>query len=383
MATKSIGEILYAVNPQNASESKEAFIRKSAKDLNLKESWFQKAIVENPELIIGPCREAQLVPDDERWFCWKKEFSIETGSIDVLLLSSHGRVGIVETKLSYNPQVRREVVAQILDYALALRDSLIESLPPIPKLNETLVADEDDVRDSLIAGNFLLIIAGDNLDPRAIRLGEAILAQHFTSMWDLAMVDMNLYHQTSTDEHLLITELRGSLEHETRQTMRVIIKGETPAARVEVERVPITITDPRPTDRSNPWTIEDVFHFLGDGKNASEIKRIFDFLNDHEMIRVEGGKGPRLPTLSLFLKDSNEKIGTSWFQLNISKLSLSLRGIRLLELHQCKESELINRFTKHNFNVSEKITKDGYLTLTLPFDISKQKLDQLVWLIVL
>jgi len=197
------------------------------------------------------------------------------------------------------------------------------------------------------------------------------------------MVDMNLYHQTSTDEHLLITELRGSLEHETRQTMRVIIKGETPAARVEVERVPITITDPRPTDRSNPWTIEDVFHFLGDGKNASEIKRIFDFLNDHEMIRVEGGKGPRLPTLSLFLKDSNEKIGTSWFQLNISKLSLSLRGIRLLELHQCKESELINRFTKHNFNVSEKITKDGYLTLTLPFDISKQKLDQLVWLIVL
>jgi len=185
MATKSIGEILYAVNPQNASESKEAFIRKSAKDLNLKESWFQKAIVENPELIIGPCREAQLVPDDERWFCWKKEFSIETGSIDVLLLSSHGRVGIVETKLSYNPQVRREVVAQILDYALALRDSLIESLPPIPKLNETLVADEDDVRDSLIAGNFLLIIAGDNLDPRAIRLGEAILAQHFTSMWDL------------------------------------------------------------------------------------------------------------------------------------------------------------------------------------------------------
>jgi hypothetical protein len=120
------------VNIGDASGSREAFTRKLPKEAVLQESWFRDSIAANPELVIAPCREARLVPFDERWFWWKTEFAIDTGSIDVLLLSSYGRIGIVETKLSYNPQARREVVAQLMDYALALKESSFEGLPPIP-----------------------------------------------------------------------------------------------------------------------------------------------------------------------------------------------------------------------------------------------------------
>jgi hypothetical protein len=376
MASKSVGETLYLVNPENASDSVEAFTRKSAKDVALFESWFRDAIAANPELVIAPCREAGLVPSDERWFCWNTEFGIDTGSIDVLLLSSHGRVGIVETKLSYNPQVRREVVAQLLDYVLSLRDHPFESFPSVPFLNDSPVADREDIEEALTNGDFLLVIAGDALDQRAIRLGEAILAQHLTSMWDLAMVDMNLFYRASNGEYLLVPELRGTVEHETRQTMRVIIKGEFPKARIEVERVTI----PAPTERSTPWTIEEACSVLGEGYRESAL-RIFNFFNTHALVRVEGGRGPTQPTLNLYMSTTNEKIATSWFTSAVSQLTISLRAPRLLELHGSQEADLIGKFRGLGFKVSPGISKDGYLTLYVPWDVSSEKLNELAGLV--
>lgn len=70
--------------------------RCSAKDLGLDESWLRDGIFENPDLVIGPCRAAGLT--DDEWYPWQREFRVEVGRIDVLLLSSQGRVAIVETK---------------------------------------------------------------------------------------------------------------------------------------------------------------------------------------------------------------------------------------------------------------------------------------------
>ncbi|MEO5897740.1 MAG: hypothetical protein ABIS06_18780 [Vicinamibacterales bacterium] len=58
----------------------------------------------------------------EQGYLWAKEFALaDTGYIDLLLLSSLGRMGVVETRLSFNPERRREVGAQILDYAVTLQ----------------------------------------------------------------------------------------------------------------------------------------------------------------------------------------------------------------------------------------------------------------------
>src|SRR5438046_2643806 len=181
---KAISRSLFAATREGTdARPRVAYERVSAADLKLPESWFRDAIFDDPELVVGPCREAGRTAPDERWLPWQKEFDLDAGRIDVLLISSHGRPAIVETKLSYNPQKRREVVAQVLDYAVSLQEVPRSELPKLPISD--LCPDPADLDECLSKGKFLLIVAGDMLDPRALRLSQALLAVHLTSSWDL------------------------------------------------------------------------------------------------------------------------------------------------------------------------------------------------------
>lgn len=233
---KSIGTELFAASLGARANPKMAYERLSARDLQLRETWFRDAIFDCPEIVIGPCREAGRVDDAEVWMPWGIEKNFGAGPIDVLLLSSYGRVGLVETKLSYNPQKRREVVAQVLDYALSLQERGRSALPDLPQSDDC--PDEDDLVDAVSSGKFLLLIAGDSLDPRALRLSEALLARHLTNEWDLGMVDINLFrHADRPDEVILVPELLGLVRADVRQVVRVQVEGQVAAARVTVERI--------------------------------------------------------------------------------------------------------------------------------------------------
>jgi hypothetical protein len=279
---KAIGQYSYEVNISGEAASRPVYTRILAKDANLKESWFRDAIFDNPEIVIDVCREAGLVGVGESWYAWAREFNLDAGPVDVLLLSSRGRIGVVETKLSFNPERRREVVAQICDYALALQEKAYEELPEKPIINNTELPTENDIRESLSLGNFLLIIAGDQIDPRALRLGTAILTGHLTSAWDLAMVDMNLFVDTTSQppRYLMIPELRGQLVAETRQVVRVIVQGEKPEAKIKVER----IIPPRPGPPEPPW-------FAVNGAQGKEmptfIERCFKAMRDPGAIAMD------------------------------------------------------------------------------------------------
>jgi len=241
--TKAIGPQIYSADFSGKRKGTDAaYKRVSVSESNVQEDWFRDAIYANPELVIDPCRQGGIVPDDEQWVPWATEFSVGAGPVDVLLLASSGRVAIVETKLSYNAQGRREVVAQILDYALALQET--EDLPPWPA---GLIVHEADVREHIARGELVLIIAGDELDPRALRLGEAMLAGHMTSEWDLAMVDLNIYKggPSTKPRYVLVPELRGVVAHETRQVVRVVTEGDK--TRVKVERLAAPTTASRST----------------------------------------------------------------------------------------------------------------------------------------
>lgn len=235
---KSIPRELFAAQRSaEAANPQVGFHRASAAELSLRESWFRDAIFECPELVIGPCREAGRLLPDETWLPWQKEFSLDAGSVDVLLVSSRGRLAVVETKLSYNPERRREVVAQVLDYALALQELPGDELPPLP--THECRPELADLHECLSRGRFLLIVAGDSLDPRAVRLSEGLLTGHLTSEWDLAMVDLNLYRPSAGQGPLLLVpELRGMVVSETRQVVRVQVEGTNPKATVTVERIP-------------------------------------------------------------------------------------------------------------------------------------------------
>lgn len=169
---KSIGAQIFKLDRPAVSAPEPLYERVNAKDLGLQETWFRDAIFGNPELVIAPCRQGGRVDADETWLPWRIEVNFGSGPIDVLLVSSYGRVGLGETKLSYNPQKRREVVAQVLDYALALQDADRDDLPDLP--DSPYAPLEEDLQECLNSGRFLLLIAGDALDPRALRLSQSI-----------------------------------------------------------------------------------------------------------------------------------------------------------------------------------------------------------------
>jgi hypothetical protein len=226
-----------------------------AQKIGFKEGWLQQAISENPELVLAPCRAAGLIDDEEQWAFWGREVHVEpAGDIDVLLVSEEGRLAIVETKLSYNREARREVVAQVLEYAIHLPSRSVSNLPEIPKVGGSRPG-VAEVERRLQEGDYLLIIAGDQLDPRAIKLGEVVLGKHLVRPWDLVLVEVAVFQSMAESaelKHLLVPHLRGMLVADRRQVVTVKVEGGGP--RVTVENfAPVAI------GRTPKWTEAQFF----------------------------------------------------------------------------------------------------------------------------
>ena len=248
---KTIGKAIYEFhNPTpGLSEVPHKHERVSAKALGLPESWFRDAIFQEPELVIAPCRAAGLVQESESWIPWYTEYPLtDTGRVDVVLLSSSGQIALVETKLSSNPEQRREVLAQLLDYSQTLQAmNPAEFRDKFPR--HVASPTYEDFTENFDAGEFLLIVAGDDLDPRAVRLGEGLLGRHLTSGWDLAMVDLNLFRSSSNLESVFIVPaLRGAVIADKRQVVKVVVEDRK-GATVKVERAPSGESISRDTSR--------------------------------------------------------------------------------------------------------------------------------------
>jgi hypothetical protein len=206
----------------------------TAKLVGFDEGWLQNAIGNDPELVVAPCRQAGLT--DERWWFWAREFEVEVGAIDILLISESGRVGVVETKLAYNPEGRRSVLAQLLDYAVHLGEVEPSDLPELPA--DLRMSKEEVGRRILDDRDFLLIVAGDELNARAVKLGRTLLGDHLMNQWELALVEVSVFRRVGavgSPEHLLVPHIRGAIETELRQIVKVTVEGDR--SRVVVERV--------------------------------------------------------------------------------------------------------------------------------------------------
>lgn len=250
--------------------------RCSAKDLGLNEAWLRDSIFDMPELVIGPCRAAGLTEDE--WYPWQREFSVEVGSIDVLLLSSQGRVAVVETKLAGNPELRRRVLAQALDYLAHLPDRFHDGLPEIPKDESgEPVANEEDIRESVDQGDILVIIASDDVDPRVAKLSRTLLSDHLVSQWDLALIDVALYRPPDeSGSYIVVPHLRNLVQSEPRQVVRVVVEGETPSATIEV----VTITPDEGAPVRQRWDESRFFRHLEEGTVPAAIRQLATQLRD-------------------------------------------------------------------------------------------------------
>lgn len=184
-----------------------------------------------------------------------------TGRIDVFLADRHGHLVVVECKLWRNPQARREVVGQILDYARTLAGFSYDDLQREVSRATGLAGNAlwelvrgdadaggearfvDRVSRNLAAGRFLLLVAGDGITEGTRRIGEYLVAQPGLA-FSFAMVEMARYAWTGEDgqAHDII---QPRLLAKTELIERAIIRSEAAAVRIDAPEE--TEAAPEPT----------------------------------------------------------------------------------------------------------------------------------------
>lgn len=138
--------------------------------------------------------------------------------VDVLGITRHGRLVLIECKLWRNPQARREVVAQLLEYAALLRrlsysdltatfksrfgmsgqNPLYDLVAHLPDASIEEVF-TDKVSSCLSRGDFELIIAGDG-----IREDTAAIAEHLLDRGArLTLLELQVWKSSEGDRSLL------------------------------------------------------------------------------------------------------------------------------------------------------------------------------------
>jgi len=140
------------------------------------------------------------------------ELRTGVGPLDIFMITPNGEITIIETKLWRNPEARRVVVAQILDYAKELANWSYEDLQR--ELNRKLkrkgnslykiakeyypdlIPSESDFVDSvsrnLNRGKFLLLIVGDGIREGALGIAEFLSgASHLN--FSFAMIELTIY----------------------------------------------------------------------------------------------------------------------------------------------------------------------------------------------
>jgi len=133
---------------------------------------------------------------------------VSSGFVDNLLITPSGDIALVECKLWRNPEARREVVAQIIDYAKdisswtyeMLQEAINKTKPPKQKLYDLVSPNgdideasfHDSVSRNLRRGRFLLLIVGDGIREGMESMAE-FLQQYAGFHFTLALVELALF----------------------------------------------------------------------------------------------------------------------------------------------------------------------------------------------
>ncbi len=175
------------------------------------EDWLQQLIFEHPSLLPAEDIETVFSP----LISIGREIPTNVGPIDNLFISPQGYLTIVETKLWRNPEARRVVVGQIVDYAKEISkwsfndlDQKVRSyFKAAQKKNIGIIdiikryddfGDEqeseliDAVTKHIKNGHFLLLIVGDGIRESVEDMADYLSQTpqlHFT----LALVELKVY----------------------------------------------------------------------------------------------------------------------------------------------------------------------------------------------
>jgi len=287
------------------------------------ESWLQQLIFKHPEIL--PVAEIEGIFSPMASI--GREVSTRLGSVDNLFISQRGYPILVETKLWRNPEARRNVVAQALDYASALSEwdfmrldeavkkfsgrvgnqqSLIELIEnnfgEIEEGHEFFI---DTVNKNLRLGRFLILIVGDRIHESTIPIVEFI-TRYPGLAFDLALIELQCFKltQNSLWPLLVIPKIIKRTEVVERSVVQVNIEeGGKPHVIVTQEKA----LDGEITRR--PTLTEEAFWELirkQDESSYERIKKVVGYMSKNS--RIELKFGPNALSSKYFSPDFEKMI---------------------------------------------------------------------------
>lgn len=220
-----------------------------------RESWLRDLLYAHPDLL--PIQEIEPAFGDTVAVC--RELPTRAGPADLLLLNRTGLPTIVECKLWRNPEARRKVVAQVLDYAkelTALQYSDLEAAVGRALGRETdlaaLIGVEgerelprfiDRVSLNLRRGRFFLLIVGDGIRQGTEELVE-YLQRHAHLNFALALVEMGVYRLPTAQGASLLVVPRVLMR--TVEIERAVVRVDGTGVAVTAPVVPVLRAEGKP-----------------------------------------------------------------------------------------------------------------------------------------
>lgn len=162
------------------------------------ESELQGILVEHPELIPGVSADAATC----------LEFQSAAGPADVVVVDTDGALTLVDCKLATNPQIRREIVGQMFDYASRLWRLGIEEFEARwqDRTGQLLFSGasggdgatrRDAVEHNLAEGRFRIVMAVDAINEPLKRMTESLNAMSGPGTSIIAVEHVRLLQGTS------------------------------------------------------------------------------------------------------------------------------------------------------------------------------------------
>ncbi len=204
------------------------------------ERFLQDLLSDHPELL--PVRDVR--DDVGSLLCIGREVAVSSGAIDNLYLSTEGYPVIVETKLWRNPQARREVLSQTLDYIKEVVQRDFEWFAQQWKLysqqHENLAGDllsrlndfsDDEIDEQFIVdrvnralsrGDVIAMIVGDGIETRLQELVAHLCKDSSHLRYSLALVELACYQFGNQDGDGILVVPR--IVHDVQPVQRAYVR---------------------------------------------------------------------------------------------------------------------------------------------------------------
>jgi len=270
------------------------------------EAWLQELLRIHPDIL--PVADIEpvyypLVPIG-------REVGTETGAIDNLFISPRGYPVLVETKLWRNPEAKREVVAQAIDYAsslskwtygrmneatrayLAKYENLELDLPDWVKqrhkrLEGGRVFFEETVAKNLRLGRFLTLIVGDRIRPSVVEMLDYINRYPHLAT-DVALVELHCYRWQEGQEWplLVVPSIVARTEVVERSVIQVTV---SPAGTYEVDAHQARVEE-KDRARKRITLTEEAFWEMLEAKAPGKrdaVRQLIDRYKDRDNISID------------------------------------------------------------------------------------------------